>query len=174
MVHNHISFVISGPPNISTLGTNMTASKKEKRKILDITVIIARLAEIWKILFLLTKENVLFLFYLMILGSCLLHLIKQSCFLKSFLRTLILMIQVSLFLLSVLELIWNFIIWLLTSKTFKGVTDLDSSKGSGLGCFPTGVLKNCELILSCISGNLFYMCLKKSCFLVCFKVSFLV
>ena len=27
MVHNHISFVISGPPNISTLGTNMTASK---------------------------------------------------------------------------------------------------------------------------------------------------
>ena len=32
MVHNHISFVISGPPNISTLGTNMTASKKEKRK----------------------------------------------------------------------------------------------------------------------------------------------
>ena len=36
---------------------------------------------------------------------CLLHLIKQNCLLKTFLRTLILMTQVSLYLLSLLELI---------------------------------------------------------------------
>ena len=38
---------------------------------------------------------------------CLLHLIKQNCLLKTFLRTLILMTQVSLYLFSLLELIWN-------------------------------------------------------------------
>ena len=36
---------------------------------------------------------------------CLQHLIKQNCFLKTFLRTLILMTQVSLYLFSLLELI---------------------------------------------------------------------
>ena len=36
---------------------------------------------------------------------CLLHLIKQNCLLKTFLKTLILMTQVSLFLLFLLELI---------------------------------------------------------------------
>ena len=36
---------------------------------------------------------------------CLLHLIKQNCLLKTFLRTLILMVQVSLYLFSLLELI---------------------------------------------------------------------
>ena len=36
---------------------------------------------------------------------CLLHLIKQNCLLKTFLRTLILMNQVSLYLFSLLELI---------------------------------------------------------------------
>ena len=43
---------------------------------------------------------------------CLLHLIKQNCLLKTFLRTLILMTQVSLYLFSLLELIWNCIIFL--------------------------------------------------------------
>ena len=36
---------------------------------------------------------------------CLLHLIKQNCLLKTFLRTLILMTQVSLYLFALLELI---------------------------------------------------------------------
>ena len=43
-------------------------------------------------------------------NRCLLHLIKQNCLLKTFLRTLILMTQVSPYLISLLELIWNFII----------------------------------------------------------------
>ena len=43
---------------------------------------------------------------------CLLHLIKQNCFLKIFLWTLILMTRVSLCLFSLLELIWNCIIFL--------------------------------------------------------------
>ena len=38
---------------------------------------------------------------------CLLHLIKQNCLLKTFLRTRILMTQVSLYLFSLLELIWK-------------------------------------------------------------------
>ena len=41
---------------------------------------------------------------------CLLHLIKQDCFLKTSLRILIMMIQISLYQFSLLELIWNCII----------------------------------------------------------------
>ena len=44
--------------------------------------------------------------------SCLLHLIKQNCFLKTFERILILMAQVSLYLFSLLELVLNCIIFL--------------------------------------------------------------
>ena len=52
-----------------------------------------------------TKVNLLYLLYSMAQGCCLLHLIKRNCLLKTFLRTLILMTQVSLYLLSLLELI---------------------------------------------------------------------
>ena len=52
-----------------------------------------------------TKVNLLYLFYSTAWQCCLLHLIKQNCLLKTFLRTLILMTQVSLYLLSLLELI---------------------------------------------------------------------
>ena len=41
---------------------------------------------------------------------CLLYLIKQDCLLKTSLRILIMMIQISLYLFSLLELIWNCII----------------------------------------------------------------
>ena len=54
-----------------------------------------------------TKVNLLQLLYLTARGCCLLHLIKQNCLLKTFLRTLILMTLVSLCLFSLLELIWN-------------------------------------------------------------------
>ena len=53
----------------------------------------------------LTKLNLLYLLYSTAWRRCLLHLIKQNCLLKTFLRTLILMIQVSLYLFSLLELI---------------------------------------------------------------------
>ena len=51
------------------------------------------------------KVNLLYLLYLKARRCCLLHLIKQNCLLKTFLRTLLLMTQVSLYLFSLLELI---------------------------------------------------------------------
>ena len=42
-----------------------------------------------------TKVNLLYLLYSMAERCCLLHLIKQNCLLKTFLRTLILMIPIS-------------------------------------------------------------------------------
>ena len=65
-----------------------------------------------------TKADLLHLLYLMAWRCCLLHLIKLKFLLKTFLGTLILMIQVSLYLFSLLELIWN-CIFLLLSKWFK-------------------------------------------------------
>ena len=52
-----------------------------------------------------TKLNLLYLLYSTARRCCLLHLIKQNCLLKTFLRTLILTTQVSLYLFSLLELI---------------------------------------------------------------------
>ena len=58
--------------------------------------------------------------------SCLLHLIMQNCLLESFLRTVTLMTQVSLHLITLLELVP------VTPKLVKKVTtDLDSLKTSG-------------------------------------------
>ena len=59
-----------------------------------------------------TKVNLLYLLYSQTWRCCLLHLIKQNFLLKTFLRTLILMTQVSLYQFSLLELIWNCIIFL--------------------------------------------------------------
>ena len=59
-----------------------------------------------------TKVNLLYLHYSTTWRFCLLHLIKQNCLLKTFLWTLILMTQVSLYLFSLLELIWNCIMFL--------------------------------------------------------------
>ena len=52
-----------------------------------------------------TKVNLLYLLYSTAQRCYLLHLIKQNCLLKTFLRTTILMTQVSLSLFSLLELI---------------------------------------------------------------------
>ena len=52
-----------------------------------------------------TKVNLLYLLYSMAWRCFLLHLIKQNCLLKTFLRTVILMTQVSPYLISLLELI---------------------------------------------------------------------
>ena len=54
-----------------------------------------------------TKINLLYLLYYTAWKCCVLHLIKQNCFLKAFLSSLILMTQLSLYLFSLLELIWN-------------------------------------------------------------------
>ena len=53
------------------------------------------------------KVNLLYFLYLMVLNCYLLHLARQCCFVKSFLRTPSLMTHVFLYLLSFLELMWN-------------------------------------------------------------------
>ena len=90
--------------------------------------------------------------------------------LKTFLRTLILMTQVSLYLLSRtnLKLHDNSV----TPKMVRKVAvNLDLSKAAGPDCIPVVVLKNCEPELSYILAQLFNKCLKESCFPDCWKVS---
>ena len=52
----------------------------------------------------LVKENLLYLLCLMSLRYCFQHLMKKNCLLKAFLRILILMTRVSLYLLLILYL----------------------------------------------------------------------
>ena len=119
----------------------------------------------------LTKVNLLYLLYSMAWRCCLLHLIKQNCLLKTFLRTLILMTQVSLYLFSLLELVGNCIIISVTPKMVKkAIINLDLSKACGPDCIPVVVLKNCEPKHSNILAELFNKCLKESCFPDCWKV----
>ena len=107
-----------------------------------------------------TKVNLLYLLYSTDQMCCLLHLIKQNHLLKTFLRTLILIILVSLYLFSILKLHNMFI----TPKMIKkAITNLDSSKASGLDCIPVVALKNCE-------SELFQISLKESCFTDYWKV----
>ena len=59
-----------------------------------------------------------------------------------------------------------------TSKMVKKVIiNLELSKASGPDSIPVVVLKNCEPKLSHIIAELFNKCLKKSCFLDCWKDS---
>ena len=58
----------------------------------------------------------------------------------------------------------------ITSKMVKKIiTNLHSSKGSGLDCIPVEVLK-CEPELLYIPAEIVNMCLKESCFSDCWKV----
>ena len=59
-----------------------------------------------------TKVNLLYLLYSTVPEDLSLHLIKQNCLLKTFLRTLILMTQLSLYQFAFLKLIWNCVIFL--------------------------------------------------------------
>ena len=65
-----------------------------------------------KLLIVFPNVNLLYLLFLMFLTCFLLHLIRQNCLMKSFLRTYIIMNQVSLYLLSSLEPNCNCIIFL--------------------------------------------------------------
>ena len=49
----------------------------------------------------------------------------------------------------------------------KVITNLESSKTSGLDCIPVVILKNFEPELSYVLAELFNMCLKESCFPDC-------
>ena len=56
----------------------------------------------------------------------------------------------------------------------KVIMNLDSSKVSGPDCIPVVILKNYELELSSMLAELFKVCLKKSCFADCWKISLMV
>ena len=119
----------------------------------------------------LTKIYLLYLLYSSARRCCLLHLIKQNCLLKTFLKTRILMTRVSLpvFPSRTNRKLHNIFV---TTKMFKKViTNLDLSKASGPDCIPVVVLKNCEPEISYILAELFNKCLKESCFPHCWNVS---
>ena len=62
--------------------------------------------DVWRIAYsVLNKGKSAIPLYSTVRRFCLLHLIKQNCLLKTFVRTLLLMTQVSLYLFSLLELI---------------------------------------------------------------------
>ena len=120
---------------------------KQKRPLLPRNL---TLATFWELLIVFsTKVDLPYLVYSTTRRCFLLHLIKQNCLLKTFLRT-----QISLYLFSPLEIIWNYVIYLYLSD-----------------CIPVVVLKNYELELSYILAELFNKCLKESCFPDCRKVS---
>ena len=104
-----------------------------------------------------TKVNLLCLHYSTARRCFLLHLIKQNCLLKTFLGTVILITQVSLYLFSLLELIWNTMQYNIsaTPKMVKKVImNLDLLKAYGPDCIPVVVLKECESELSYILAEL--------------------
>ena len=117
-----------------------------------------------------TKVNLLYLLYSMAQSCSRLHLIKQNCLLKTFIRTQILVIQVSLYLFSLLELIWNCIIFPTPKIIKKVITNFGLSKAFGLDYIPLVVLRKSEPELSYILAELLNKCLKEPCFPDCWKV----
>ena len=112
----------------------------------------------------LTKVNLQYLLFSIGLRCCLLHLIKQNCLLKTFLRTLHdpELISLPVFSSRTHLKLHNTSV---TPKMIKKVImNLDLSKASGTDCLPVVVLKNCEPELSYILAELFNRCLKESCF----------
>ena len=91
------------------------------------------------------KVNLLYLLYSMVQTCCLLHLIKQNCLLKTFLRTLVLMTQVSLYLLLPSRTNLKLHNISVTPKMVqKVIMNLDLPKASGPGCIRVAVPKNYE------------------------------
>ena len=121
-----------------------------------------------------TKVNLLDFLYWMPQRCCLLYLIKQNCFLKTFLRTLILMTQLLMISLPVFSSRTNLklhIISITSNIVKKVLMNLDLLNASGPDCILEVVPKNCEPELYCILGEVFHKCLKESCFPDCWKVS---
>ena len=89
---------------------------------------------------------------------------KAKLFAKIFLRTLILMTLVSLYLFHSGTNLKLHNISVTPKMVQKVITNHDSSKTSDPDCTPVVVLKNCEPELSYVLGELFNKCLKESCF----------
>ena len=79
--------------------TKLAYANKKKSPLLPQNLALMTFGEL--LIVFLTRVNLLYLLYSVTRRCCLLHLIKQNCFLKTFLRTLILMTQVSLYLFSI-------------------------------------------------------------------------
>ena len=93
-----------------------------------------------------TKVNLLYFLDATAWRCCLLHLIKQNCLLKTFLRNIILMTQVSLFF-QVFPSRTNMKLHNISvnpKMVKKVVINLDLSKAFGPDCIPVVVLKNRE------------------------------
>ena len=118
----------------------------------------------------LSVQTEYFLFYLIVLRCRLMHLIIQSCLLKSFAKALILLTQITT---ATLQLIWNcknpF-----NSPDVEEIHNFFISSVSGPDCIPLVILKNCETELSWILAEYISMCLKELCFPYCWKVSSMV
>ena len=96
------------------------------------------------------------------------HLIRQNCLLKTFLRTLNLDdlgISLPIFPSRTTLKLYNISVTLTMVK--RVIMSLDLSKTSGPACIPVEVLNNFEPELSHIPAELFNMCLKESCFPDC-------
>ena len=103
-----------------------------------------------------TKVNLLYLLYSTAWRCCLLHLIKQNCLLKTFLRTLILIISgmsLPVFPSRTNPKLHN--ISVTPTMVKKVITNLDFSNASGPNFIPVVILKNCEPKLSYILAELF-------------------
>ena len=101
---------------------------------------------------------------------CLLPLIKQNCFLKTFLRTLD-DSGISLPVVSSRTNLKLHNISVTSMMVKKVIMNLDLSKASGPDSIPVVVLRNCEPEFSYILSELFNKCLKESCFPDSWKVS---
>ena len=130
---------------------------KQKNPSLSINLVLRNFGEL-PIVFS-TKVNLLYLLFSMAQSCCLLHLINRNYLLKNFLKTLILMTQVSFYLFSLLELILNYMISVTPKMVKKLIMNLDLSKASGTDCIPVVILKNCKPELSYILAEIFNKCL---------------
>ena len=130
---------------------------KQKNPSLSINLVLRNFGEL-PIVFS-TKVNLLYLLFSMAQSCCLLHLINRNYLLKNFLKTLILMTQVSFYLFSLLELILNYMISVTPKMVKKLIMNLDLSKASGTDCIPVVILKNCKPELSYILAEIFKKCL---------------
>ena len=130
---------------------------KQKNPSLSINLVLSNFGEL-PIVFS-TKVNLLYLLFSMAQSCCLLHLINRNYLLKNFLKTLILMTQVSFYLFSLLELILNYMISVTPKMVKKLIMNLDLSKASGTDCIPVVILKNCKPELSYILAEIFNKCL---------------
>ena len=130
---------------------------KQKNPSLSINLVLRNFGEL-PIVFS-TKVNLLYLLFSMAQSCCLLHLINRNYLLNNFLKTLILMTQVSFYLFSLLELILNYMISVTPKMVKKLIMNLDLSKASGTDCIPVVILKNCKPELSYILAEIFNKCL---------------